>query len=368
MESVVRQQTMITIDSITFQPFHNFKHIPFKTKPYSANLNVLQKQTSKHVFHQRVGHITQANQTTNGSNNNNNSSLFNFNNNGNGNNNNGSKTYNVVITGSTKGIGYALAQKFLQSGDKIVVCSRSEQRVRQTVREFQDKFGEDCVFGQKCNVGKAKDVQELAKFAKNSFGNVDIWINNAGTNAYSFSTLENSDDDDIMDIVNTNVLGVMYGCREAIRVMKGQDQGGHIFNMDGAGAEGESTPRFAVYGATKRGLNQLSKSIEAELKMLNIDNVGIHNLSPGMVNTELLMSGADTPTAKFFINCLAETPDMVADFLVPRIRKVPQEARTLSGGVASGTYIRFLTRTDAYGKILVRLVTGKNKNRYVPED
>lgn len=49
---------------------------------------------------------------------------------------------------------------------------------------------------------------------------------------------------------------------------------------------------------------QLGKSLEAELKMAKITNVGIHNLSPGMVTTELLMSGANTPTAKFFINCL----------------------------------------------------------------
>jgi hypothetical protein len=51
-------------------------------------------------------------------------------------------------------------------------------------------------------------------------------------------------------------------------------------------------------------LLQLGKSLEAELKMSKISNVGIHNLSPGMVTTELLMSGANTPTAKFFINCL----------------------------------------------------------------
>jgi hypothetical protein len=73
-----------------------------------------------------------------------------------------------------------------------------------------------------------------------------------------------------------------------------------------AGADGSPTPRFAAYGATKRGLQQLGKSLAAELKLLGIKNVGVHNLSPGMVTTELLMSGADTPTAKFFINCLGE--------------------------------------------------------------
>lgn len=131
--------------------------------------------------------------------------------------------------------------------------------------------------------------------------------------------------------------------------MRDQPRGGHVFNMDGAGADGNPTPRFAAYGATKRSLAQvrvvcrlllvaslaltrrspglpppprpdgctpalpdaarpstpqLGKSLEAELKLAKISNVGIHNLSPGMVTTELLMSGANTPQARWFINAL----------------------------------------------------------------
>jgi chlorophyll(ide) b reductase len=89
--------------------------------------------------------------------------------------------------------------------------------------------------------------------------------------------------------------GLRLAVRQAIRVMRNQTAGGHIFNMDGAGADGSPTPRFAAYGATKRGLVQLGKSLQAELKMLGINNVGIHNLSPGMVTTELLMAGETSP-------------------------------------------------------------------------
>lgn len=72
--------------------------------------------------------------------------------------------------------------------------------------------------------------------------------------------------------------------------------------------------------------------------MLGVKNVGIHNLSPGMVTTDLLMAGADTPVSKFFINCLAEEPDDVAEYLVPRIREVPAKSRGLTG--PGGAYIR----------------------------
>ncbi|CAL5222870.1 g5296 [Coccomyxa viridis] len=278
--------------------------------------------------------------------------------------------YNVVITGGTKGVGKALATEFLRAGDSVVICSRSGDNVQSVVRELDAlaKSNEGSIQGKACNVAKSGDVTALANYAQDTLGTIDLWINNAGSNAYKYKPLAESTDADLIRIVETNVLGVMLGCKEAIRVMREQSAGGHIFNMDGAGADGGATPRFAAYGATKRSLAQLSKSLQAELKLLGISNVGIHNLSPGMVTTELLMAGADTPTAKFFINCLAEPPEEVARYLVPRIRKVPQEMRSIGGGIGQGTYIKYLTKTKAYSQIIGRLVTGARKNRFVPEE
>lgn len=99
---------------------------------------------------------------------------------------------------------------------------------------------------------------------------------------------------------------------------------------------------------------------------MSISSIGIHNLSPGMVTTELLMSGADDAPGKFFINCLAETAEDVAAFLAPQVRAVPDKPSLT--GTPTGEYIRFLTSVSAYGKILARLVTGKNKDRWVKED
>ncbi|CAM6084390.1 unnamed protein product [Calypogeia fissa] len=270
--------------------------------------------------------------------------------------------FNVLITGSTKGIGYALAKQFLREGDNVIVCSRSEERVQKALKELRREFGEDQVLGTTCDVRNINSVQALAQFAKMKLGYVDIWINNAGTNAYSYKTLVDTNDAAIEEIVTTNTLGVMLCCREAIRTMRDQPRGGHIFNMDGAGADGNPTPRFAVYGATKRSLAQFTKSLQAELKQLSIKNVGIHDLSPGMVTTDLLMSGSDTRQAKFFINVLAEPADEVASYLVPRIRAVPGDKNK------SSKYIRFLTGFKAYTQILARLIFKARKDRFVPED
>ncbi|EFN50529.1 hypothetical protein CHLNCDRAFT_55778, partial [Chlorella variabilis] len=175
-------------------------------------------------------------------------------------------------------------------------------------------LGGGSVHGMPCNVARPNQLAALADFAKAQMGTVDMWINNAGTNAYRVGPLASQDNEDIISIIETNVIGVMLGCKEAIRVMKDQPSGGHIvsdpprtlsllcmlsmlcgdaveharacrdvrlpaclpgavaglgqawgrgqFNMDGAGADGNATPRFAAYGATKRGLAQLGKSLQ----------------------------------------------------------------------------------------------------------
>ncbi|CAN1298251.1 Chlorophyll(ide) b reductase NOL, chloroplastic [Linum perenne] len=270
--------------------------------------------------------------------------------------------YNVLITGSTKGIGYALAKGFLEAGDNVVICSRSAERVESAVQSLRKEFGEQHVWGTTCDVREGNDVKNLVAFAQEKLKYIDLWINNAGSNAYSFKPLAESSDEDLIEVVTTNTLGLMICCREAIIMMQNQPRGGHIFNIDGAGSDGRPTPRFAAYGATKRSVVHLTKSLQAELQMQDVQNVVVHNLSPGMVTTDLLMSGATTKQAKFFINVLAEPPEVVAEYLVPNIRSIPGK------GSKRPTYIRFLTGLKAYSQIFSRIAFGARRNRYMLED
>lgn len=88
--------------------------------------------------------------------------------------------YNVLITGSTKGVGRALAEEFLRLGDNVVVCSKTPEAVEAAVESLSTQFGKDRVRGMPCNVSKGQQVKELADFAKAEFGHIDLWINNAG--------------------------------------------------------------------------------------------------------------------------------------------------------------------------------------------
>ncbi|KAK3003882.1 hypothetical protein RJ639_019714 [Escallonia herrerae] len=262
--------------------------------------------------------------------------------------------YNVLITGSTKGIGYALAKEFLKAGDKVLICSRSAEGVESALQSLREEIGVQHVWGTTCDVRVGNDVKNLVAFAQKNLKYIDIWINNAGSNAYSHKPLAEASDEDLIEVVTTNTLGLMICCREAINMMLNQPRGGHIFNIDGAGSDGRPTPRFAAYGATKRSV--------AELRMQEVKNVVVHNLSPGMVTTDLLMSGANTKQAKFFINVLAEPAEEVAKYLVPNIRSIP------ANGSTKPTYIRFLTGLKAYSQIFSRFAFGARRNRYVLED
>ncbi|KAF7145775.1 hypothetical protein RHSIM_Rhsim04G0167800 [Rhododendron simsii] len=296
--------------------------------------------------------------------------------------------YNVLITGSTKGIGYALAKEFVKAGDNVIICSRSgkdlsdmirffccgflflssygkieielltvwgifdemvffaAERVESALQNLRGEFGELHVWGTKCDVRQGDDVKNLVSFAKEKLDYIDIWINNAGSNAYSYKPLSEASDDDLIEVVTTNTLGLMICCREAIKMMLNQPRGGHIFNIDGAGSDGRPTPR-PIMDHVQRSLSSKEDimSFTAELQMQDIKNVIVHNLSPGMVTTDLLMSGANTKQAKFFINVLAEPAEVVAESLVPSIRSIP------ANGSTKPTYIRFLTGLKAYSQI-----------------
>ncbi len=86
----------------------------------------------------------------------------------------------VVVTGSSKGVGLGLAQEFLKRGCSVTISSRGKGKVEEEVKKLGEEFGSEKVMGKVCDVADSGQVQELWNAAKQRFGRVDIWINNAG--------------------------------------------------------------------------------------------------------------------------------------------------------------------------------------------
>jgi NAD(P)-dependent dehydrogenase (short-subunit alcohol dehydrogenase family) len=143
----------------------------------------------------------------------------------------------------------------------------------------------------------------------------------------------------LTSIVNTNLLGTLFGCREALRIMIKQNYG-HIINVAGRGTNGESSENILAYGATKRSLDSIHKSLQKELKQTNI---GIHLVSPGMVLTDLLIRENTPIKTKKIFNILAEHPTYVAMKLVPKIRNLHGSGKKISFLDNKKAFFRFIT-------------------------
>ncbi|KAL4419490.1 hypothetical protein ABPG77_002276 [Micractinium sp. CCAP 211/92] len=262
----------------------------------------------------------------------------------------------VVITGGSSGIGKALAREFLRCGDRVLVTSRSKGGAQRAAQQLRHETGPDVdVQGVACDVSDPASVDALMAAAQEKLGGIDVLVNNAGYSG-SFKSLVDLPPEQVVQVVRTNLVGTLLATRAGMRAMAAQPGGapGHIFNLEGAGSDGIATPQYATYGATKAAIAQLLRSLQHEAAALQGPSpVCVHNLSPGMVLTELLLEGA-TPQNKQVFNILCEHPETVAAFLVPRARSVVAHR-------ASGAAIRYLT---PYRVLLKLLAAPLNIGRY----
>lgn len=232
----------------------------------------------------------------------------------------GSASKVVVITGSTRGIGYGLASAFLDLGCSVVVGGRSQQSTDRAVVELVERHDvPERVFGRPCDVRHLEQVESLWDAACQRFGHVDIWINNAGVGTEQQELWTHSEAE-IAAVVETNVQGTLYGCRVAVAHMLEQGFGA-VYNMEGLGSDGRRVPGLTLYGTTKRALRYMTQGLIAETEGTPV-LVGL--LSPGMVTTDLLLGRYNRDTedwarAKRIFNILADQAATVAPWLAERV-------------------------------------------------
>ena len=226
----------------------------------------------------------------------------------------------IVVTGSTRGIGYGLADSFLALGCAVTVSGRTPEAVEKAVTELSAKHQADRVFGQPCDVTDFDQVQALWDAAKARFDKVDIWINNAGLSNPQMDFWE-LPPERIQAVVSTNLIGAMYGSRVALRGMIDQGFGG-LYNMEGLGSDGRKVDGLALYGTTKSGLRYLDESLAQETKGTS---VLAGALSPGMVVTDFLTKQyenrppEDWENAKRVFNILADRVETVTPWMAQRV-------------------------------------------------
>ncbi len=232
----------------------------------------------------------------------------------------------VVVTGGTAGLGLAMARMFLLAGDRVVICGRDHNRLEAALRQLRDEVPGGELYGIACDVSLPGEAQAFVSYAVSKLGVIDRWINNAGTAGRFKRPLWELAPDDIGETCRTNLCGTMMLCAEIVRAMLRQPFEGtkpsfHIFNMGFSASGVRSSPTSVPHRASKRAVALVTAFLDAELKKAGIKAIGVHELSPGLVLTDLLLKDSGARERMLF-NAAAETPEKVAAALVPRIRTV----------------------------------------------
>lgn len=225
----------------------------------------------------------------------------------------------IVITGSTSGIGYGLADSFLSLGCSVTISGRSKENIDSAINKLANKHDASQIFGLPCDVTNYSQVQELWDTVKGHLGKIDIWINNAGM-AHPVIELWNHSPDEVKEVIDTNIIGAIYGSKVAIKGML--EQGfGSLYNMEGLGSDGRVIKGMTLYGTTKSALSYLTKATAKETQGTPILVGGIR---PGMVATKLITEQyegypEEWERVKGIFNLLSDRVETVTPWLAKKI-------------------------------------------------
>jgi NAD(P)-dependent dehydrogenase (short-subunit alcohol dehydrogenase family) len=226
----------------------------------------------------------------------------------------------IVITGSARGVGFEMAAEFLRLGMNVTITSVNPESLSRAAEKLSGYHGR--LLAVPCDVRNKEEVRNLWNASLEKWGHIDIWVNNAGISQPSNLMLWQLADSTTDGIVETNILGMIYGSQIAAAGMLKQG-GGFIYNMEGLGSDGRIIRGTSLYGMTKWNLTYFTKALARELKGTP---VCAGRLMPGMMPTGFITKPSIGETervvdeqARRIFNILGDKPDVVARYLVKRM-------------------------------------------------
>lgn len=203
----------------------------------------------------------------------------------------------ALITGSTSGMGKAIAYAMGIYGAKVVVSSNDTIGVMQTVEEFRSANIE--AIGVECDMGNKSDIDVLFKQAISTFGKIDILVNCVGI--ASISSFLEINQENFEKTMAINLQAAIYLTKLIIPPMQAQKAGAIIYLASIAGVRGNRY--LGLYGISKAGLIELARNLAVEF---GPDNIRVNTISPGMINTPF--SASFMKNDDFMKKRLAQTP------------------------------------------------------------
>jgi NAD(P)-dependent dehydrogenase (short-subunit alcohol dehydrogenase family) len=214
----------------------------------------------------------------------------------------------AIVTGGTRGIGRAIAERLLQEGASVAICSRSHENVQAFAKHHQPGAG-DRLLAEAADVSNLEDVRRFFGSVEERFGGVDFLINNAGIGV--FKSVADLTPEEWRRTINLNLTGVYYCSHEALPRMRKRGAG-YIVNISSLAGK-NAFAGGAAYNASKFGLNGFSEAMMLDCRY---ENVRVSYIMPGSVDTDF---GSTAGTAPWKIQ-----PEDVAEVVAMLLRMPPR--------------------------------------------
>jgi NAD(P)-dependent dehydrogenase (short-subunit alcohol dehydrogenase family) len=184
----------------------------------------------------------------------------------------------AIVTGASRGIGQAIAERFAEAGAQVVLSSRKQEGLDPVAEAIRAKGGKALAVA--AHNGQKDALQALAKTALDTYGGVDILVNNAATNPH-FGTLLEAEDSMWQKTIEVNIMGNIWLTQAVVPSMRKRG-GGKIINV--ASINGLRPGRMqGIYSATKAAIINLTQTLAMELAS---DNIQVNAIAPGLVKTK----------------------------------------------------------------------------------
>ncbi|WP_254524463.1 SDR family NAD(P)-dependent oxidoreductase [Natrinema caseinilyticum] len=185
----------------------------------------------------------------------------------------------AIVTGGSGGIGASIAERFVENGANVVVCSREQTRVDEVAETIDDRNLSGDIRAVECDVTDRPAVDELVEAAVDQFGSLDVLVNNAG--ASFMAPFEELSENGWKTIVDINLHGTFH-CTQAATTRMKEHGGGSIVNISSSAAI-HGAPLMTHYGAAKAGMLNLTRTLAYELAD---HDIRVNCIAPGIVVTE----------------------------------------------------------------------------------